>query len=142
MEDSVEVKPSTIPNAGFGLFAKRQLQADERVAVYGGEMKRTAEEPPSGDYVYMFPEECLEGRLTEDQIVALKWRGTYRDPQTTWKPEHMGRWINHHQEKRNVFADIEGKDADGGWVLAFFAMRTIEAGEELFFDYGPLYNLQ
>ena len=140
MEGLVKVKLSTIPDAGYGLFATRELQADERVAVYGGVMKRCDEEPPSGDYVYMFPEAFLEGRLTEKQIVALGWRGTYRDPQTTWKPEHMGRWINHSQESRNVFADIEGKDEDGGWVLAFFAMRTIEVGEELFFDYGPLYR--
>lgn len=138
--DLVEVKPSTITGAGFGLFAKKQFHADERVAVYGGQMKRVDEEPPSGAYVYMFPEACLEGRLTEEQIVASKWRGTYRDPQANWKIEDTGRWINHSRENRNVFADIEGKDEDGSWVLAFFAMRPIEIGEELFFDYGPLYS--
>lgn len=137
----VQVKPSTIPNAGFGLFATKQFQADEQITVYGGLMKRVAQEPPCGDYVYMFPEQLLEGRLSEEQIVASKWRGTYLDAQTTWKEEDRGRWINHSVDRRNVFADIIGKAEDGSWVLAFFAMRTIEIGEEFFFDYGPFYKI-
>lgn len=106
-------------------------------------MKRVEENkpPPAGDYVYLFPEELIEGRLSEEEIEATKWRGTYLDPQDSWKPEHKGRWINHSHENRNVFADIIGKADDGSWVLAFFAMRTIEIGEEFFFDYGPHYKM-
>jgi hypothetical protein len=137
---SVEVKASTIPNAGFGLFAKKRFFIDERVALYGGVMKRTCEEQPSGEYVYLFPEELLSGRMTETQIVKADWRGTYRDTSVVYKPNEFGRWMNHSNEARNVFADIEGIE-EGAWVLSFFAMRNIEIGEEIFFDYGPLFQI-
>lgn len=133
----VEVKTSTIPDAGKGLFARRPIQADERIATYGGVLKRGV--APSGDYVYMFPEPLVTGRLTEEQLVASKWRGTYRDAKTT---NEFGRWINHDSRRANAYADIDGKDAmDGGWVLSFYARRNIEAGEEIFIDYGSEYTI-
>lgn len=137
----VQVKASTIPNAGSGLFAMKQFRKDELVAIYGGVMKRVEKDPVCGDYVYMFPEPLVKGRLSEEQIVASKWRGTYLDAQTYWKKEDKGRWINHSRENRNVFADIIGKAEDGSWVLAFFAMRNIGIGEEFFLDYGPFYKI-
>jgi SET domain-containing protein len=140
---SVDVRPSTINNAGYGLFARNRIQPDDRIATYGGEMTRvSADKAPNGDYIYLFPEPLLCGHgLTEAQIVTTRWRGTYRDAHTHFRISEMGRWINHDATRVNAFADIDGKDADGGWVLSFYAARTIEAGEEIFIDYGPHYIL-
>jgi len=138
-----EVKLSTIPGAGNGLFARHAIDADGWIATYGGEMKRIADGAalPNGDYVYMFPEGLVAGRLTELQIIASGWRNTYRDPETIYDPKDLGRWINHNPASANAFADIDGKDPkDGSWVLSFYARRRIEAGEEIFINYGPNYR--
>jgi len=111
----LEVKLSLIFNAGMGLFARRTLRKNKRIGRYRGTYyaKRCA-----GDSLPASHKPYLMATLGEGVIDGFTLAN------------HM-RWANHWPERANAYAKLEN---DG--VIFFVALRTIEAGEEIYIDYG------
>lgn len=113
-----EVKPSTIEGAGQGLFAKVRLQAEDTIGYYTGEIITEEEfyhpERPFSAYVLWV--------CSTHIIVGEGPKANYT------------RYINHSDEP-NAFLTVSSR-----WKTARFeALRVIEPGEEIFFDYGDDY---
>lgn len=120
----VEIAPSRIPGAGLGAFARRAFAEGEVVAVYSGVRLSTLEALRTPDWRY---------------LVGL---GRNRDGARVWLdarpvPTMLARYVNHSfdERHRNLRAEVL-PDAEQ-WVLR--AARPIEAGEELYCDYGRLH---
>lgn len=120
----VEIKQSTIPNAGQGVFALVNMRQKQIIGRYGGKIisrERMLEMPkqdmnkvislvlPSGIEVLVDGKEC----------------------------NHFSAFFNHKwkQDKNPLGAANIGVTGEGYFVC----LRDITAGEELWFDYGPKY---
>jgi len=115
----VEVRLSTIPEAGHGLFALEEVEAGVRIGEYAGDMVDSVFKVlrlPNKEYV----------ASTGDPFLCI-------DP--SHRPEVMMRYICHHpdKEKRNVrFVDV-------GPRKFVESTRRIASGEEFLTDYSDLY---
>ena len=117
-ETDFEVKPSTIEGAGQGLFAKIRLQPEDTIGYYTGEIITEEEfhhpHRPFSAYVLWV--------CSTHIIVGEGPKANYT------------RYIN-HSDKPNAFLTVSSR-----WKTARFeALRVIEPGEEIFFDYGDDY---
>jgi len=117
------VRLSTIPNAGYGLFALRDIKKGERFTMYGGvymsdnyfvfKQKQT---PPSN---YVVP-------MTAPDVGII-------DGELCFRLNEMGRWINDFRDpQRNncQFSQLNETQS------AVEATRFIAAGEEIGITYG------
>lgn len=117
-EAAFEVRASTIPGAGLGLFARQAIGIEDTIGHYTGELI-TYGQLAAG---------CFAG---SDYLLGLtsKWLLVGEGP----KSNHT-RYIN-HSERPNAFLIVSTR-----WKTARFeAIRGIAPGEEIFFDYGELY---
>lgn len=117
-EDAFEIRPSSIEGAGNGLFAKVRLEEEETIGYYTGEVIGEAEfhdpERPFSAYVLWVCRSHI--------IVGEGPKANYT------------RFIN-HSDAPNAFLVVSSR-----WKSARFeALRTIEPGEEIFFNYGDDY---
>ena len=117
-EADFEVKTSTIEGAGQGLFAKALLQPEDTIGYYTGEIITEEEfhhpDRPFSAYVLWV--------CSSHIIVGEGPKANYT------------RFINHSDEP-NAFLTVSSR-----WKSARFeALRVIEPGEEIFFDYGDDY---
>lgn len=113
-----EVRTSTIEGAGKGLFAKRTIEAEDTIGYYTGEIITEKEfhdpERPFSAYVLWV--------CRTHVIIGEGPKANYT------------RFINHSDEP-NAFLVVSSR-----WKSARFeALRRIEPGEEIFFDYGDDY---
>ncbi len=116
--EDFEVRPSTIEGAGQGLFAKHAIQEGDTIGYYTGEVITDKEfydpERPFSAYVLWVCRTHI--------IVGEGPKANYT------------RFINHSDEP-NVFLVVSSR-----WKSARFeALRDIEPGEEIFFNYGEDY---
>ena len=102
---------------GKGVFALVDLAPGETLIEYTGEiitwteaLDRHPHDPSDPNHTFYF-------HIDEDHVIDAKYGG------------NSARWIN-HSCKPNCEADIE----DGRVFIR--SLRAIEAGEELFYDYG------
>ena len=102
---------------GKGVFALVDIQAGETLIEYTGEviswteaLDRHPHDPSDPNHTFYF-------HIDEDHVIDAKYGG------------NSARWIN-HSCKPNCEADIE----EGRVFIR--SLRAIEAGEELFYDYG------
>ena len=102
---------------GKGVFALVDLAPGETLIEYTGEiitwteaLDRHPHDPSDPNHTFYF-------HIDEDRVIDAKYGG------------NSARWIN-HSCKPNCEADIE----DGRVFIR--SLRAIEAGEELFYDYG------
>lgn len=102
---------------GKGVFALVDLAPGETLIEYTGEiitwteaLERHPHDPSDPNHTFYF-------HIDEDRVIDAKYGG------------NSARWIN-HSCKPNCEADIE----DGRVFIR--SLRAIEAGEELFYDYG------
>ncbi|AOS80960.1 MULTISPECIES: SET domain-containing protein [Hydrogenophaga] len=102
---------------GKGVFALVDLAPGETLIEYTGEiitwteaLERHPHDPNDPNHTFYF-------HIDEDRVIDAKYGG------------NSARWIN-HSCKPNCEADIE----DGRVFIR--SLRAIEAGEELFYDYG------
>lgn len=120
--DGVEVRASRIQNAGSGLFATRRHTQGSVLCEYTGEIHANA----------------VAWKLADKSYLMKLGDGTYVD--ALYCPHVLARYIN----------DCRGRL--GGYNVAFekrpredkalvVALRDIDAGEELFVDYGRFYWL-
>ncbi|POY75135.1 hypothetical protein BMF94_1765 [Rhodotorula taiwanensis] len=130
---------SQLPGAGYGLAMLEPVACNELLGVYGGES--FSQDPPAD-----------KGDASVDRVWGA-WRAHMADanPVSYWfeidqaeavdSVEFGGntRYINHHPDKANVEARII--NIAGTHQVAVYATQDLQAGAELFMDYGPSYFL-
>ena len=117
-ESDFEVRPSTIPGAGLGLFVRRVFTEDDSLGPYTGELITYAE-LGAGRFA---GSDYLLG-LTREYLIAGE------GPKANYT-----RYINHSRSP-NALLIVSTR-----WKSAHFvATRQIDPGEEVFFDYGEAY---
>jgi len=106
-----------------GLFAKREIKKGEVIGVYGGKLMplKDLKGDDRFDYLFEFPETpfhkwCIDGREM----------GNYT------------RYMNHCNPKNENVSSVEFFYGDRPRVI-FVASKTIPAGTQLMYDYGPEY---
>jgi len=117
-EVSVETKPS--PPKGLGVFATRHpIKNGTFVCQYKGDLLTLDEQEER--YPDSFPDYCL--RLSPQLSIDAE------------RSDHWSRFINHNERANlKVVTQIDPQPC-----AYFEAIRNIEVGEELSFDYGPVY---
>lgn len=122
-ELGLEVKRSTIPGAGLGLFAVREFIAGERVAQYDGERlsseeyQQRYEGQPMGTYgIELDDDVVLDARRTDSGVAryACDYHGSKNGPNAEFV----------------VFFEKSGGEV---WIVA---TKRIKPGDEIFVDYG------
>ncbi|HZP38961.1 MAG TPA: SET domain-containing protein-lysine N-methyltransferase [Methylomirabilota bacterium] len=111
-----EVRPSCIPDAGCGLFARRPFARGETLCEYTGDRLTTWEHFRRRDWSYL-----------------ARCNGFHLDARPY--PEVLAARANHHFDpsRRNAtFTERDGR-------LYVVATRDIAAGEEIYVDYGLTY---
>ncbi len=109
--EGLRTAPSKIQ--GTGCFAEKGFAKDERLGEYTGELISDAEamrRHVEGDHTYLFAVEddlCIDARFDDTNIL---------------------KYINHSCEP-NCYAECEGHR------IFIYALRDIERGEELTYDY-------
>lgn len=116
--DNFEIRTSTIAGAGKGLFAKRRIGEEDTIGYYTGTIIGEKEfydpDRPFSAYVLW---------VSRNHIIVGE------GPLANYT-----RYIN-HSATPNAFLVTSGR-----WKTARFeALRTIEPGEEIFFNYGDDY---
>ena len=116
--DDFEIRTSTIEGAGMGLFARHAIGEGDTIGYYTGEVITEKEfhdpDRPFSAYVMW---------VTKDHILVGE------GPKANYT-----RYINHDDEP-NAFLVVSNR-----WKTARFqALRDIEPGEEIFFNYGDDY---
>jgi len=111
-----EVRKSLVH--GNGVFATRRIAADARILEYKGErtswknaLRREAHDPDNPYHTFFFSLD--DGRVIDGGVQG-----------------NAARWINHSCDP-----NCEASEDDDGRVF-IHALRDIEAGEELNYDYG------
>jgi uncharacterized protein len=115
----IEIKKSTIPNAGSGVFATRNIQANEFIVTYDGEVVDTHE---------------LNRRYGKHarKIYAVKiGNGRFEDGLFR---RGAGTMVN-HSDSPNAMLVL---DSDTNRVTIVSSKR-IRKNQEIFVDYGPNY---
>ena len=117
-EADFEIRRSTIKGAGQGLFAKTHIKEDDTIGYYTGEV--------IGEKEFHDPDRPFSGFVlwvTRNHIIIGE------GPKANYT-----RFINHSDEP-NAFLVVSTR-----WKTARFeALRDIEPGEEIFFNYGDDY---
>jgi SET domain-containing protein len=125
MYEDLEVKKSTLPKAGKGLFTKRDIKKGERFIEYLGEviteaeLDRRAENDIYGYAFYISKKKCIDAYYTPEALARFA-----NDAKGLVKVKGL----------RNNCCYTIWKNR--GWIEA---ERNIKAGEEIFVSYGPEY---
>lgn len=112
--------------AGFGLFATKAFASGDLIIEYCGELLKSEEMVNRRDQMYSlmgarFSKSCYLFRLDENRVLDATLKG------------NLSRFINHSCDP-NCFSrtvSFEGKNKK----LFIFALKVIEPGEEIVFDY-------
>jgi SET domain-containing protein len=123
-KDLIEMRPSSIPGAGTGVFAKNDIPANTQLGYYRGE-HLSAEEfenkfRDAGLGTYVLTLEDPEDKTKNFYVDGLKkgnWTSRINSPKGTL-------------HKANIIFYTNG---------TVVSRRNIKAGEELFVGYGPKY---
>lgn len=128
----VYVKRSTVRDAGLGLFAARRLSPGYALP-YGGKRSTV------GSYNRRFP-----GNVTLPYAVTYG-SGSYvmdacltNDPVSRYANDAVG-GVRHSRLRRGRKARYNAELVDGGGRPELVVTRRIDAGEEIFVDYGDEY---
>lgn len=125
MSDYLEVRKSTIPGAGKGLFTLRDIKKGERVVEYLGEIitdkecDRRAEKDQYGYFFYISKNKCVDA---------------YHMPEVKARYANDASGLTKVKGIRNNCCYEVWKRS--GWILA---EKNIKAGEEIFVSYGAEY---
>lgn len=125
MYEDLEVKKSTIPNSGKGLFTKRDIKKGERFVEYRGEIINWKEcdiraEKDEGGYVFFISKnKCVDAFHTPNELARYA-----NDAKGLVKIKGIN---------NNSVYEIYKKS---GWIAA---TKDIKAGSEIFVSYGAEY---
>ena len=119
--DLVHVKKSKIPNAGKGLFAKKNMPRGEHVALYFGVMVHRSQ--VDGDY---YVSDYFLEEPSSDWIIDAA------DPKSC-----LGRYSNDSLslEQTNAVFGFYKKPYSGYLKLT----KSVRKGDEIYTSYGPVY---
>jgi len=123
----VKLAPSTIPNAGLGVYAVDEIPKDAK-ALYKGVKKSMTR----GNYIYswiIYEYDTVSGNSTT-------MKELYLIDATNKKYSNWTRYVNCGMKKRdNNMDSIQKFDK-----IYYFAKKNIHPGQELFIDYGVGYR--
>lgn len=123
-ERDLEIRTSTIPNAGQGVFAKQAFKKDQVIGRYAGRAI-------SREQMMKLPKEDM------NKIISIN---------TASGGEKLidGKHLKHYSAFFNHKWKVKGNPMGAANLTVFnegifTCLRAIQKGEELFFDYGPKY---
>jgi SET domain-containing protein len=122
---NMEVKASTIPGAGLGLFTLTDLQAGDFVALYHSDVRLVQGEEKNNDY-------CLE--IPPDLHAGVMFMIDASDVGST-----LGRYANDSRCSLPNGSYAFQPTPEGYMIPFIKASRAIRAGEEIFVAYGQSY---
>ena len=149
---SGEVKQSTIPSAGLGLFAAAEIPADTYLFDYEGEVlseEQYFERYPDGQGCYV--------AVIDEQIplslpwIASKWTEPIYIDGIDQAKSNMARYMNSKSKvgERTHTSNGDGDGPNVRWKkqrygsqsgsMHFYTLRDVKSGDELCFDYGRNY---
>jgi len=137
-----DVRESQIPNAGNGLFALQPISKGTYLMDYEGEVLTETEyflryPDGQGRYVAGIPEPLP--LLPDYGPAAALSEPTYIDGSDA-SQSNLARYMNSAPpEEKNGANVVWKKQRFGVRSMHFYALRAMEAGEELCFDYGANY---
>ena len=122
LEKELEIKPSTIPGAGKGLFTKTTISKGTRIVEYKGTVTtwNAVKDDPTNAYIYY---------LKPNHVIDA------RD-----HPKSLARYVNDAKGLvRNKQRTNNAQFSNEGLHVYIVATRTIKAGEEILVEYGQKY---
>lgn len=124
----LKIAPSSIPNAGKGVFAMEPIPKGAKGAYKGKKMSLSKGDPYYSWIIYDY--DPVTG-IPYPENKELFLRDAHNPKLSNWT-----RYVNCGLKRRLNNLDIEQKFDQ----IYYFAKRNIKAGEELFVDYGPDYR--
>ena len=124
----LKIAPSTIPNAGMGVFALDKIPSGAR-GKYKGKVKALDKGDPYYSWIIYDYDKNTGQPLPENKELFL--RDAHNISQSNWT-----RFVNCGLKQKFNNMDIE-QSFDH---IYYFAKRDILPGEEIFVDYGPEYR--
>lgn len=125
MSKDLVVKKSSLPDAGKGLFTKRDIKKGERFIEYLGEvvteaeLDRRAEKDIFGYAFYISKKKCIDAFYTPNELARYA---------------NDARGLNKIKGVKNNACYVVYKNS--GWIKA---EKNIKAGKEIFVSYGAEY---
>jgi hypothetical protein len=155
---NLAIAPSTIPNAGNGLFARRDFAANERITIYEGEIityteavARRARKEATHLRAHIQREYAIDGLKLSDgtpitdpitQVVGIGGgafandnKGGEANAEFDWVDSPANEAIFKQIMAFSSYARLDPKER----ITFLRATRAIKAGEEIFIDYGEDY---
>ncbi|MBM4262582.1 MAG: hypothetical protein FJ145_14275 [Deltaproteobacteria bacterium] len=131
LDKRTEVKPSLIPGAGNGLFAKVKIKEGEVIGHLGGRL-RTAEDYPAGNhYIASIPECAWEETAPYRYLDSKEFGGNVR--RINFAPSKVnGRDTGFQNAAIRQLCDYP--------YFIFVAIKDIEPDKEIWASYGPYYD--
>lgn len=122
VDDGLSVRPSTIPNAGNGLFADRDFARGTIITKYDGPIAMVPSAPPAASATTHWAS-LMRGWVVEGLTSPIRGRGG-------------GSFMNH--VPRGANAEFVKNDAAGHPYYGIYvkAKRNIQKGDEIFLTYG------
>jgi len=103
------------------------------------------------DYLLSYPESLVKIVLEEMQNPVQRqqltqwnkqWKNTFKDGRVGFRLSEMGRWANETTPLlQNVVSEFAGsRDQGKTWIVHLIAIRKINKGEEILWNYGQQYG--
>ena len=129
-EEYLKVAPSTIPQAGNGLFTQIAIPKGETICYYSGYRHDYQSQKRLRDRTYVL-------KLQNGYPASNRRNDGFVDALPC--PEIKARYINDPMEEEKYNVKFEHVQREGIWYCPVVAMRDLVGGEELFVCYGPRY---
>jgi hypothetical protein len=139
---NVEIKPSTIPNAGRGVFVTRDFSVGEYICYYDGYIKKNPftiteieQEYGIGESLIGYPTPRNEegvGQLINDGD-KLNIPSTLNQKE---KEQELFRYTLRSSNKQNIYIEPGNNHR-----MSVYALENLKSGSELFYYYGGRYWL-
>ena len=131
-DSSYKIGPSSIPNAGRGLFAGKDFAKSSHVVDYYGFILTDCE------YDWILP--AFHYKIYTG-VELKKLLGGSLELSLVGEPGWPGSLINHNKPANCRFRIYKEKYNERGFKKGFVVVETLKAikkGDELFIDYGPM----
>lgn len=130
-DERTVIKPSTIPNAGNGLFALKPIKKGEIIGELGGRLV-TAEDYPAGNHYLASIPECAWAETHPYKYLDSKNFGG-NVSRTNFAPSRIN-------GIETYFQNAAIRQLCEYPYFVFVAVQDIETGSEIWASYGPRYD--
>ena len=125
------IKPSAIPNAGNGLFARVKIKEGEVIGELGGQLVSDDNYPEDSFYIAAIPE-CARGKIHPYKYIDSKEHGANVSRINFAPSEINGVKTGFQNAAIRQFCEAP--------YFIFVAAKDIEAGAEIWSSYGDDYD--